>query len=383
MQPWLWAGAAKRALPIVASNGVSVLRQHAHIRTGMRVSKPNMIYVMINNACNLRCHYCDIWKHRGEGDLPKDVWIRALDELLGWTPRPKLNISGGEPFLRKDIFDILSFAVNRGAVVGVVSNGWAITPKNAPRVVELGLANLNISIDSLDPAVSDYMRGRDGHTERTVRTIQRVLAEIRRQGARTKVYLKTVVSGANVDSLVPLVHFAEEHGAAGVTFQPLTAVFSREVDHGDRWFEHTPLWPRDVGRLQDVFERLIDMKKAGAPITNPVSHMSSWGAYFRDPIAGAQGQVGAAGPGTEPVPCRVGHTHLYINANGTFKLCWSYDTLGNIVTDSIPGEWASDRAERMREDIARCDEPCMKTCLLDRNFLETARTFVTLMRPSA
>src|SRR5262249_39405452 len=148
----------RRVLPIAVANGVTVLRQNAHIKTGLPISKPNMIYVMINDLCNLRCLYCDIWKNRGEGDLSTQEWIRIFDELLTWTRHPKLNISGGEPFVRKDIFEILRFTVEKGAVVGVVSNGWAIRPSRAREVVELGLSNINISIDSLDPAICDMMR---------------------------------------------------------------------------------------------------------------------------------------------------------------------------------------------------------------------------------
>jgi len=371
--------------PVAAANGLSLVRQNVHVRTGMRVSRPNMIYVMINNICNLRCKYCDIWKNKGEGDLGKDEWIRAFDELLSWTPRPKLNISGGEPFLRKDIFDILQFTVDKGAVVGVVTNGWAMTPKMAPRVVELGLSNLNISIDSLDSEVSDFMRGRGGHTTRVIESIRRVMQEIRRQGSDMKVYLKTVVAGPNAESLVPLVEFAEEEGITGVTFQPLEAVFSRKEDHGDEWHLHTPLWPDDPGPLAGAAEKLVEMKKRGAPITNPISHLESWPAYFHDPIEGVGGQIGGDDidiDGEQHVPCRVGHSHLYINANGTFKLCWSFDVIGNVVEDSIPEVWVSDEAERQRELIAGCTEPCTKTCMLDRGLGETVKTFVTLMRPN-
>ena len=378
-----WLRSAKRMLPIAAANGTTVLRQTAHIRTGVRLSKPNIIHVMINNACNLRCQYCDIWKNNGEGDLPTDVWMRTFDELLSWTKHPKLNISGGEPFLRKDIYDILRFCVKKGAVTGVVTNGWAITPKMAPRVAELGLSNVNISLDSLDPEVCDFMRGRPGHTERTVLTTTRILEEIRRQGVNTKVYLKVVVSGANVHSLIPLVRFAEEHGVTGVTFQPLEAVFSRHVDYGDQWFANTPLWPKDPEPLADVAAQLVELKKQGAPINNPISHIESWGSYFRDPISGVKGQIGGDDlEGEDPVPCRVGHSHLYINANGTFKLCWSFDNIGSIVTDSIPEKWKSDFAEQQRDEIAGCTEPCTKTCQLDRGMGETVRTFLTLMKPN-
>ena len=90
--------------PIVMSNGMNALRQYGHVKTGRRISKPNMIYATIAERCNLRCKYCYSWKTTGENELSTEVWRRSFDELLSWTRNPKLNISGGEPFMRKDIF---------------------------------------------------------------------------------------------------------------------------------------------------------------------------------------------------------------------------------------------------------------------------------------
>jgi MoaA/NifB/PqqE/SkfB family radical SAM enzyme len=372
----------RKLVPIATANGMVLIRQKLHIETGLPVSKPNMIYVMINNACNLRCLYCDIWKFKGENDLNTQQWIQAFDELLSWTRYPKLNISGGEPFIRKDIFQILDFVVKKGAVVGVVTNGWALKPDIVPRVVELGLSNLNISIDSLDHNVCDMMRGRKGHTKKTIESILRVMEEIKRQQSDMKVYLKAVVSGANATSLVDIVRFAQKNGISGVMFQPLEAVFSRQVDYGTEWHKNTPLWPQELEELEEATNELIAMKKKGAPITNPISHIESWPKYFKNPITGVQGQIKDLNLHQEKIPCRIGHTHLYMNSDGTFKLCWSFPTLGNVLNDSIKEKWNSRQAKDLRESIAKCTAPCTKTCLLDRGFSETVKTFFTLMKPN-
>jgi MoaA/NifB/PqqE/SkfB family radical SAM enzyme len=371
--------------PVIVSNGLNVLRQYGHIKTGAKISRPNMIYVTIGERCNLRCKYCYSWKSTGQNDLPTDTWIKAFDELLSWTRRPKLNISGGEPFVRKDIFEILKFAVDKGALTGVVTNGYAMTPNMAPRVVELGLTNLNISIDSLDPEVFDFIRadGKQGHTQRVIDSILRVMDEIGRQGSNMKVFLKTVVCGQNADSLVPLVRFVLEHGISGIIFQPLQDVFGDSPDWGDQWYKHSVLWPEDPQPLADAAEQLIELKQNGAPIMNPISHLESWGDYFEDPIHGVGGQLGnKSADNGRPRACRIGHTHLYVGAGGDIHLCWDYPRIGNIKSDSIPDCWVSDEAERVREKIARCAKPCTVSCLLDRGFKDTVSTFVKLVAPN-
>ena len=193
-----------------------------------------------------------------------------------------------------------------------------------------------------------------------------------------KVYLKCIVAGPNSESLVPLVRFAEEHGIHGIMFQPLEAIFSRHEDFGDDWYKNTPLWPENPQKIAEAAAQLIELKKGGAPISNPISHLESFGKYFENPIGGVGGQVGQASD-NKRIPCRVGHTHLYINANGSFKLCWMFDKIGNIQTDFIREKWKSDFAEKQRAEIEKCQAPCLKTCLLDRGLKETVSTFFRLV----
>ena len=367
----------RRQLPVVGSNGINLLRQYIHIRSGRRVSRPSQIYVNVNQRCNLQCKYCDNWKSDGSNELPKQTWLRALDDLLSWARRPKVNISGGEPLMRKDIYEILDLCVQKGALTGVVSNGYYFTPKPAPRIAGLGLTNINISIDSLDPAVFDVIRvnGRAGHTGRVVESIQRIAHEVRRQGADTKIYLKTVITGANLGSLVPLVEFVEENGLDGIMFQPLEAVFGRREDFGDDWFRRTDLWPDDPALAGAAVAQLAELKAAGAPIMNPSGHIAAWAPYFRDPLAGATGQI--EGTGT----CTIGHSHLYLNFNGDIHLCWDFPPIGNIASALASQQWISAGAEDVRRDIAECTKPCTKTCLLDRGLKETVSAYRQLVAP--
>ena len=288
--------------------------------------------------------------------------------------------------MRKDIFEILRAAVSKDALVGVVTNGYTMTPQTIPRVVELGLSNINISIDSLDPQIFDYMRAenRKGHTERVLESIRRVVSEIRRQGRNTKVFLKTVVCGKNVDSLIPLVEFVQDVGIAGIIFQPLEAVFGTLApDLGDQWHKQTPLWPEDPQPMAEAAQRLIEMKGRGAPIVNPKSSIATWASYFTDPVHGTKGQLGMVRDNSvERHPCRIGHTHLYLAPNGDIQLCPKYPPIGNIANDLIVEAWRSDRAEELRREIARCDLPCTLSCLLDRGLKDSVKVFMKLIAPN-
>ena len=62
--------------------------------------------------CQEACFWdCQGWLTTSENQLQTDFWLRPFDELPSWRTNPKLNISGGEPFIRQDIFELLEFVV--------------------------------------------------------------------------------------------------------------------------------------------------------------------------------------------------------------------------------------------------------------------------------
>ncbi len=121
---------------------------------------------------------------------------------------------------------------------------------------------------------------------------------------------------------------------------------------------------------------------AGPGLTNLYISVDS--LKLRDPTRGVGGQFGAAGPDDDRPwkPCHVGHTHLHLAANGDIHHCWDYPPIGNIKHDSIPGLWYSDKAEGLRDRIARCPQPCTVSCLLERGLKDTVTSFAKLVMPN-
>ena len=90
---------------------------------------PVKLTVGLTYRCQSRCNYCDVWKryqHKPDGykiEAQSVVYLKMLEELKNdvlW-----LEFTGGEPFLRKDIVEIVSFAMNNTGIVaaGLTSNG--------------------------------------------------------------------------------------------------------------------------------------------------------------------------------------------------------------------------------------------------------------------
>jgi len=115
--------------------------------------------------------------------------------------------SGGEPLLRPDIYELVSFAANQGLRPVFGSNGTLITPEVAVRLKEAGACAMGMSVDSLDPAKHDQFRGLENAYDLTMAGIQAC------KQAGLPFQLHTTVVDWNRDEVCAITDFAEQIGA--------------------------------------------------------------------------------------------------------------------------------------------------------------------------
>lgn len=192
----------------------------------------------LTSSCNMLCRYCygsfeggsyrDNLIH-GKMDVPLPYLLRTVEDLatLGFE---RAYMCGGEPFLRKDLWDVLRVCVEQGIERYVLTNG-SITPKGFAERFEGGLfSNLSFSLDSLDPLTNDLNRGL---TRRITRNIEAVVALRDRVRAQTELGLYVVVTRTNIGQLDSLVDWATSTGLDYVTLQvvylPESHPFYREL----------------------------------------------------------------------------------------------------------------------------------------------------------
>ena len=121
--------------------------------------RPTYAYITITSLCNSRCRYCDSWKNNGESEPDTDEWKKIIDELvkLGIVT---LTFSGGEPFIRKDLFELASYAKSRGLITMVVTNLSLFKEAHIQKIAE-SFDFFGISIDSTRPEIYKEIRGVD------------------------------------------------------------------------------------------------------------------------------------------------------------------------------------------------------------------------------
>lgn len=117
----------------------------------------------VTNACTLKCLHCS--SDAGaplRSELTLEEIKLMIDDLYN-AGMMHFGISGGEPFLRKDLFEIVEYAISKGLDVGISTNGTLITPFIADKLKGLnkgnGFLRIQVSLDGASEAVNDKIRG--------------------------------------------------------------------------------------------------------------------------------------------------------------------------------------------------------------------------------
>ncbi|HGE70592.1 TPA: radical SAM protein, partial [Candidatus Poribacteria bacterium] len=129
----------------------------------MRVMKtPRSVDIEITTRCNLRCKYCAHFTSAGDvdNDLPKEEWLKFFEELNRCAVMDVV-LSGGEPFHRKDITEIIEGIIRNKMRFSILSNGTLITDEVAKFLSETKRCDsVQVSIDGSKPESHDIFRGK-------------------------------------------------------------------------------------------------------------------------------------------------------------------------------------------------------------------------------
>ncbi len=168
---------------------------------------PSLISWNLTKKCNLRCPHCYMEAGpRAENELTTQECLSLIDEMKALGTE-MLILTGGEPLLRRDIYDIARYASSQGVWVVMGTNGVLITDKVAQKMVECGIQGVAISIDSIEPEKHNSFRGGPNAWEYSVRALDICRAH------GLQVLVQTTVMAMNVDEIPRLIDFTRQKGA--------------------------------------------------------------------------------------------------------------------------------------------------------------------------
>jgi len=323
----------------------------------------------ITSQCNLRCKHCSVAdmyfnRTRAVAQLTLQQKLEVIDRLAdgGVT---KLSLLGGEPLMLGDnLFSLLCRARDREINVTIVTNGLLLTSEVSRRLVDDGLANLVVSIESPRAEIHNQIRGK--------RTFERMMTNVAafqriRAGAQfPKLTVNTVLSRPNRPTFADMIPFCQDIGAD--YWSALTLNYIGSADQNlDRLAlsqeEHTEV-ALDIGlRLKSGEIALADLKINFAIVCPLI-----WEYLCK--------RYELSLPQPE-ICCSAATSLVYLSPAGDLYVCDRVHSSGydratlatttmqptNLLSETFDGIWKSKQFTEMFEFVARAQtyskfEPC-------------------------
>ena len=170
---------------------------------------PHLVAWETTRQCPLACRHCRAAAGtvRAEHELTTAEGLRLIDSLAA-LPVRLLILTGGEPMMRPDIYDLARAAASRGMRVVMAPCGALLTDTTAARLKESGISAISISIDASNAADHDAFRGVNGAFDTALRGLRCA------RHAGLAIQINTTVSRLNIAQLPAMLDLAEREGAA-------------------------------------------------------------------------------------------------------------------------------------------------------------------------
>lgn len=181
---------------------------------------PSSAVIGLTYRCKLNCSHCSagIYLKNESYELKTDEIKKLLDDIYKLNV-PRINITGGDPFLRDDLYEIILYASKRFIVI-LESNGMDLDFEKIKKLKECNLSCLAVSIDSPYPMVHDKLRKKEGLFKEAIETL------FTAKKLRLPTIISTYITSQNIDVnyLVELKKICKLTGALAIRVLPLRPI---------------------------------------------------------------------------------------------------------------------------------------------------------------
>ncbi|MFP3166063.1 MAG: TIGR04053 family radical SAM/SPASM domain-containing protein [Nitrososphaeria archaeon] len=140
---------------------------------------PVIVFWETTQACELKCLHCrasSIWERNPE-ELNTEEGKKLLENLSGFEKKPVIVFTGGNPLIREDIYELISYAKSLGltpALAPTVSE--RLNSESLKELKDAGVKYISISLDGAKPETHELIRGEKGHFEATLKALREALS---------------------------------------------------------------------------------------------------------------------------------------------------------------------------------------------------------------
>lgn len=255
----------------------------------MLVNKPLCVSFEITHSCNADCEHC----HRGGPVQENRATPARFGEIYRDLRPPVVQISGGEPLLREDVFEIIrALRQPDGTPYTIlVTNGSLLTPDLFREADRSGVDAYSISLDYPDDRHDEFrmIPGLFRHLETLVGSLT--------PEERRRITLNCVVQSDNFRECLALARLAREWGV-GMNYSPYTWLRTEDRDY--------VVANEDLPELEEVFRGLLEFQRRHNTVKSNATFLRNIVGFFSD--GGIEG-------------CRAGERFMVVNPDGTLSPC--------------------------------------------------------------
>lgn len=286
--------------------------------------------IITTYRCTNQCTMCHIWRHQTKRE--QEFEPRLLTKL------PQLrfaNITGGEPFLRDDIADIITVVKKKSSRVVISTNGF-LTDTIMSIMAKHKDVGVRVSIEGM-PHTNDVLRGKKHCFDHSLRT----LMELKKMGLRD-IGVAITVSDSNASDMLDLYKTARVYG-----FEFATAVV-----HNSYYFH---IHDNRITKERDVVDAFFNLITALLRTNRP----KNWyRAYFN------YGLINYVLGRPRLLPCGAGTDMFFLDPFGEIRPCNGMasddrmNSMGNLKEKPFADIWNSLQAQKLRERVKTCPRNC-------------------------
>jgi Fe-coproporphyrin III synthase len=290
------------------------------------------------NRCNLSCKHCYLnAEDRDYAEELTNAEARAFIADIAEMQCPVLLFSGGEPLLRKDLFELIAYSKSLGLRPVLSSNGTLITPEVAQKLAEAGLQYVGVSIDGLEET-HDRFRGRKGAFREAIQGLKNAQAAGLKTGARF------TVNADNVADLPGVIDYIAEVGIPRFCMYHL--VYS---GRGSEMIDCDTDLETKRRTIEIVLQKTQELADKGADLEILTVDNHADGVHLRNRIAVEQPERLAEVQHLLEMHggCSAGTKMSNVDPYGNVHPCqfWGHVTLGNVRDRKFSEIWKDSESE--------------------------------------
>jgi len=314
------------------------------VKTKKCFNSPILCGLVVTYACNMKCKFCNLPSRVDKAkEISTEDFKNIISEFasLGSTG---IGFTGGEPLLRADIYDLIKFAKEKHMATQLTTNGILLNEINSKKLIDAGLDDLGVSLESHNSEIHDDIRGVNGAFKKTllgIRTYNKI-KKASKSGA--DITVSTVLTRKNYEDIDEFIEFCKKEGIDNISFGLVQDEFTSEN-----------LNINDQKKFEAVVNKIKSYALKGEMVDNSLE-------YLNDLKNGLN----------QHKPCWAGYHSLYVDCFGNFFPCFYYmennKVINNLSQTSVKEIWKSSEYQVLRKELLHCHD-CFFICQMELNCL--------------